>query len=298
MLDVPGVSALRPLRLGVVALAAAVAGCGGLESRIERARRLEARYIAGQGHERAEQGDLGGAARAYAAALAADPRLVTLHLHLGYAYERLGGSLGLADPAREETLRRAALCHRQAADSVPAQRRHALLRLAGVHGPAGLGELGLLEGDLAELVLLDRPEADWFLALARLREDRHRLDESEAALLAARDALPHAALVHEELARFYRRHERLDAFFAALEQRLEGEPDDREALYALIEGCFYRAFRDYRIGADRRRAYVRRGIEAAERLLRLDPEHAEARRYRDLLSGLRDGAEAGRDPRP
>ena len=284
---------------GVVVLAAAVAGCSaGLESRIERVRRLEARYLARQGHERAEQGDMRGAARAYAAALAADPGLVALHLHLGYAYERLGNALALTDPAREEALRRAAVCHRLAADSEPALRRHALLRLAGIHGPASLGELGLLEGDLAELVKLDAPEADWFLALARLREDRQRLDESEAALLAAREVLPHAAVVHRELARFYRRHERFDAFFAVLERRLESEPDDRDALHALVEGCFYRGFRDYRVGGDARRASVRRGIVAAERLLHLEPEHAEARRYLDLLSRVREGLEAGRDPRP
>jgi tetratricopeptide (TPR) repeat protein len=170
--------------------------------------------------------------------------------------------------------------------------------LAGVHGPAGLGELGLLEGDLAELVTLERPEADWFLALARLREDRQRLDEAEAALLAGREALPDAAPVHRELARFYRRHERFDAFFAALERRLEGDPDDRDALHALVEGCFYRAFRDYSVGADRRRAFAGRGIVAAERLLRLEPDHAEGRRYLELLSGLRARAEAGRDPHP
>jgi Flp pilus assembly protein TadD len=89
MHDVPRVSSQTALRPSLVVLAVALAGCGvGLESR----------YIAGQGHARAEQGDLGGAARAYAAALAADPRLVSLHLHLGYAYERLGGVRGRDDP--------------------------------------------------------------------------------------------------------------------------------------------------------------------------------------------------------
>jgi hypothetical protein len=99
MHDVPRVSSQTALRPSLVVLAVALAGCGvGLESRLEQVRALEARYIAGQGHARAEQGDLGGAARAYAAALAADPRLVSLHLHLGYAYERLGGVRGRDDP--------------------------------------------------------------------------------------------------------------------------------------------------------------------------------------------------------
>lgn len=292
-------SAVVRARLWAAILAAAAAGCGvanrGPGARIEvwvaRVVRLEARYHGQQGHRRLAQGDLRGAVRAYQTALAADPGLLALHLPLGYAYERLACQSRPGHPEREEALRRAVVCHRAAARSIPGLRRQALLRLAVLHSPAELDEPRLLESDLQELLDLERPEPDWFLALARLREDAGRIGEAEATLLAAREAVPEAATVHRELARFYRRHQRFDAFFAALERRLEQAPDDREALFALTEGCFYRAFRDHRIGPERRRARVVRGLASASRLLRLEPQHVAAQHYRRLLSRLRDEGE-------
>jgi hypothetical protein len=180
------------------------------------------------------------------------------------------------------------VCLRVTSEQVPDLRRRALLRLAALHSPAELDERTLLESDLEALVRLDSPQPDWFLALARLREDAGRSTEAEATLLAAREAIPEAAAVHHELARFYGRHERSDAFFAALERRLEREPDDRETLFALTEGSFYCAFRDHRMGPERRDTLVRRGLDAADRLLRLEPGHAAARHYRHLLSRLQD----------
>lgn len=275
--------------VGAAFLAAAVTGDFGAGPGLgARMRRLEGRYHAKQGHERSARGDLRGAVRAYQAALATDPGLLELHLHLGYAHERVSRWSRPADAEREEALRRAVICYREVAERVPGLRRLALLRLAMLHAPGELNEPGLLERDLQDLVELPRPEPDWFLALARLREDGRRIAEAEATLLAARAALPQAAAVHRELARFYRRYERLDALFGALERRLEQAPDDRDALFALAEGCFYRIFRDHRIGPERRLGYVERGLAAAGRLLRLEPKHAAARHYRRLLSRLQD----------
>jgi hypothetical protein len=247
---------------------------------------LESRYYASDGHERARRGDLEGAIRAFHGAIAADREGDELYLHLGYAYERLGERSTRDHPAREEALRRAVVCHRRVASHVPGLRRHALVRLAALHGPAGLDEPGLLESDLELLVGMGPSTSDWTLALARLREDAGRLREAETTLLATEPPGAVDPLVTRELARFYRRHERLEASLAVLERGLAGRPDDQAVLLALVEGTFYRAFRDHRLSPGYRITLVRRGLQASQRLLRADPENLAARRYRTLLLRL------------
>jgi tetratricopeptide (TPR) repeat protein len=249
-------------------------------------RRLEPAYHAKRGHERAACGDLQGAIRAYEAALALDRESSVLYLHLGYAFERVSRWSNQGDPRREESLRRAAVCYRQVTDRSPLLRREALLRLAQVHAPGELGDVGALEVDLEALVRVDPSSADWALALAWLREDSGRAREAEAVLLAARRARPDAAAIHRELARFYRRHQRIGDSVAALRRRLQDAPEDREALFALTEVSFYRAYRDHRLGEEQRRASVTQGLRAAGRLLRLEPHHVAATRYQALLLGL------------
>jgi hypothetical protein len=122
--------------------------------------------------------------------------------------------------------------------------------------------------------------------LARLREDAGRLREAETTLLATEPPGAVDPLVTRELARFYRRHERLEASLAVLERGLAGRPDDQAVLLALVEGTFYRAFRDHRLSPGYRITLVRRGLQASQRLLRADPENLAARRYRTLLLRL------------
>lgn len=282
-------AAVGALAAVLLALGAGTPRAGAqFEAWASRLARLEALWHARQGHRCLIRGDAGRAARSYQAALAADRTFVEPWFLLGYAYERQALAIGAGDPRRERALRRAVVALSAAARARPGLDRRALIRLAALHSPAGLDEPRELEHDLSALVALGAPEADWFLSLSRLREDAGREGEAEAALLAGRAALPGEPALHRELARFYRRHRRLDDSLAALEVQLREEPDDREALFGVAEGCFYSAFRDHRLEPARRRARVQRGLAAAGRLLRLEPDHAAGRLYLKLLAGLRD----------
>ncbi len=253
----------------------------------DRVRRLECAYHASRGHRRAANGDLRGAIQAYSAAIALDPGSPELHLRLGFAFERWSEWWRPGDPGREEAQRGAVASYRLAATRSPALRDLATARLARLHAPGALGERGLLEGDLALLFASGAASPDETLALARLREDAGRTGEAEAALLAARNAWPESAAVHHELARFYRRHERLAACGAALRQRLAKAPDDPDALLASVEVAYYQARRGLGLGAEARRALIQLGLRSAGRLLRAEPNHAAATQYQALLLQLR-----------
>jgi tetratricopeptide (TPR) repeat protein len=272
----------------VLAVLLAISGAwdDGGHGLLVRLRRVEARYYANRAQLLLEQGDLHAAIDRYHSAIAADPDQWIRYAQLGLAYERLAARYSRGDMRREEALRQAVVCHQRVATHVPRLQHNALLRLAALHGPAGLDEPASLEADLDQLVRGDRPEVDWYLALARLRVNGGRHAQAESTLLRGRELFPHAGMVHRELARLYRHQERPDDHMRALRLRLRGAPDDRDALLATAEASFYRAFRDFRISAEQQRALIGRGLDASRRLVRLEPGHVAARHYESLLARL------------
>jgi protein TonB len=131
------------------------------------------------------------------------------------------------------------------------------------------------------------------LALAALQERRGAAAEAETTLLDARKLFPADRTLISSLARHYTRRGKGTEAIDLLEQLAHLEPGDRLAHYT-IATYYEEMVRRGQLSHDDRRAFILRGIAAADRALALDTEYMDALIYKNIL--LRHQATVEQDP--
>jgi tetratricopeptide (TPR) repeat protein len=281
----------------VVGLSAATAGCGRYSLGNLKANRAfkEANdhYRAGQWPE---------AAAAYEAVIAAQPdyeampHLSTAYFFLGHSYDSMYRPARQGEPENDAYIQKAIENYKLAAErsAEPTYRRLAMEYLVAAHGPDKLNDPAEAEPIVLRMIEMDPQEPSAYFHLAKIYEDAGRYEEAEEALLKARGARPDDPAVYHAIAGYYNRQGDFEKTMEAFNKAAELEPENPQG-YHLI-GSYYqeKAAKDFRLTDAQKRDYIRRGIEAEDKALSLNPNYIDALVYKNIL--LRQQANLEKDP--
>jgi tetratricopeptide (TPR) repeat protein len=290
------IKGLRRSSLVLIAAAAVVAttGCG----KVSRFKALKSFKAANAAYLRQ---DYRSAADLYERTLRAYPDLVQAYFYLGNSNDNLWKPTRKGDPANDALIERAAENYRKAAEKITGGRpedvklrKLALQYLAAAYGPNKLNDSSKAVPVVEWMIRLDPSDTADYFALAKLHEGAQRYDDAEKLLLRAKDAQSKDSGVYLQLAAYYNRRGRFDRTIEALEQRAAREPDNPEAYYTIATFYWDKAYRDPRLRDVQKRDYVRKGIEAVDRALRVKPDYVEALVYKNLLLRLAANQEKDR----
>lgn len=159
--------------------------------------------------------------------------------------------------------------------------------------PPAYVEAARQEAQLKARIVAEGLTPQLALSLAALQEKRGAAAEAETTILDARKLFPADRTLISSLARYYTRHGKGAEAIDVLEQLAQLEPGDRLAHYT-IATYYEEMIRKGQLAPDDRRAFVLRGIAAADRALALDAEYVDALAYKNIL--LRHQALIETDP--
>ncbi len=279
----------------VIILAVASAGC-------TQYRALQARRALKGANQAYKAQDYKHASELYEEALGEDPNLNGAYFYLGNSYEQLYKPSLKGKPDNDVLLEKAiknyqASAERLTSSSDPAERNLANLSLkylVAAYGTEKLNDPGKAEPILIKMIELEPNEPENYFMLANVYEQAGLYDDAERVYNLARDAKPADPAVYLQLAGYYNRQGVFNKTIAALEQRAEKEPNNPEA-FQMIAGYYYEeASGDTRLRDEERRNYIDRGLQAAEKALKLKPDYPEALTFKGLL--FRQEARIEKDP--
>ena len=145
------------------------------------------------------------------------------------------------------------------------------------------------------MIQMEPNEPTNYFALSKIYEDAGKYEEAEATLVKARDARPKDPTVYSQLASYYNRQGQFDKTIESLEARAaQIEPNNPEAYYTISTYYWDKAFRDFRLKEPEKREYVQKGIDAADRALKIKGDYMEAIVYKGLLLRLAANMEKDR----
>jgi len=121
------------------------------------------------------------------------------------------------------------------------------------------------------------------LTLAALQEKRGAAAEAETTFLDARKLFPEDRTLISSLARYYTRQGKATEAIDVLEQLAQLEPGDRQAHYTIATYYEEIVRKGQLLSPDDKRAFVSRGIAAADRAIALDAEYVDALVYKNIL---------------
>jgi tetratricopeptide (TPR) repeat protein len=236
------------------------------------------------------------AAERYEQAVAADPELSVAYFYLGNSYDNLFKPSRKGEAENDSFLNKAIENYKKAADKEtdPKMRRLALEYLVAAYGPDKINDATQAEPIVQKMIELDPQETANYFALAKIYEDAGDYEKSEATYLKAKEAKPNDPNVYMQIAGYYNRQEEFEKTIEALNQRAVLEPNNPEAYYTISTYFWDKAYRDFRLKDDEKKAYVTKGVEAIDKALALKADYMEALTYKNLL--LRLQANLEKDP--
>lgn len=279
----------------VTILAVASAGCAQYKA-------LQARRAYKGAIQAYKAQDYPHAAALYEEAIANDPNINGAYFYLGNSYEQLYKPSRKGEKANDEMLEKAiqnyqASAERLASSPEPAERNLSNLSLkylVAAYGVEKLNDPGKAEPILIKMIELEPNEPENYFMLANVYEGAGLYEDAERIYNLARDAKPADPAVYLQLAGYYNRQGVFDKTIAALEQRAEKEPTNPEA-FQMISGYYYEeASGDTRLTDAAKLAYVLKGLDAADKALKLKADYPEGLTFKGLL--LRQQARLEKDP--
>jgi tetratricopeptide (TPR) repeat protein len=278
----------RPTRVAVVviALSAAVAGCG--KYSISNIRSLKAFQDANNLYKKAEYK---AAIERYEASIKFNPDLGFAYFFLGNSYDNLYKPARKGEPENDANLAKAAEHYRTAIQKLSAStdpkeleiRKLTYEYLIAAYGPDKLNDFDKAEPVAKELIAAEPNEPSNYQLLGRLYEDQGRYDEAETHFKKAVDLRPKDGLGYQLLAGFYNRQGNFEKTMEAWYARAGAEPNNPEAWHTI--GGFYqdKVFRDKRLSKAQGLELTLKGIEAEDKALKLNPDYFEAVSFKNIL---------------
>ena len=235
-------------------------------------------------------------------AAALDFGLGEAHFLLGRAHYLLAARNDGGEAEREAHRRKGMESYRrylamaESAGEHPANRPRALGELLGLYilGPE-TDEAIVPYAD--ELARLHSPQFEHLVYLSATYERHQRFADSERTIRLALEANPTHTETCLALAATLGRPvwggaPRFDEMIATLERCAGLTPRDPIGYFRLASMLWDKAYRDVALPADRKAAYVMRGLAHADNALAIDPDYFEAVIYKGLLLRLRARDEA------
>jgi tetratricopeptide (TPR) repeat protein len=233
------------------------------------------------------------AADRYEEAVVADPELSVAYFYLGNSYDNLYKPSRKGEAENDAFLTKAIENYKKAAEKEtdPKMRRLALEFLVSAYGPDKVNDPTQAEPIVQKMIELDPQETQNYFGLAKIYEDAGDYEKAEATLLKAKDAKPNDPNVYVQLASYYNRQEEFDKTIEALTQRTTLEPNNPEAYYTISTYFWDKAYRDFRLKDEEKKAFVVKGVEAVDKALALKGDYMEALTYKNLLLRLQANLE-------
>jgi len=236
------------------------------------------------------------AAALYEEVIAKDPSMSVAYFYLANSYDNLYKPSRKGEPDNDEFLTKAINFYKQASEKEgdPTLRKRSFEFLVAAYGPDKMNDPSQQEPIVQHMIQLDPQDPANYFALAKIREDAGDYEKAEEVLLQAKQARPNDPQVFLQLAGFYNRQEEFDKTIEALNQRAAIEPNNPEAFYTTSTYYWDKAYRDFRLKDDEKKAFVMKGIEQVDKALQLKSDYMEALTYKNLL--LRLQANLEKDP--
>jgi tetratricopeptide (TPR) repeat protein len=270
----------------VVALSVSVVGCGQINN-------LRAKMAFREGNSAYQAGEWVEAATAYEEVLAfnpSEPQMLTSYFFLGNSLDNQYRPGRVGDSANDAILATAIENYKTAIDVLdginPQFRTLSMQYLIAAYGSDKLNDPSLAEPLLRQMLQEDASNPPTYFILSRLYEDAGDYEQAEAALVAARDAVPGDASIYTTLAAYYDRQGEFDKLVEALEARTAQEPNNPEAFYTIATYYFNKASRDFTLSDGDKATYAESGVDAVDRALALNENYLEAIVFKGLLLRL------------
>jgi tetratricopeptide (TPR) repeat protein len=263
-----------------VGLSMASAGCGRYSFS-----NLKAQKAYKTANERYRAQDWRNAADRYEAVLAANPERHEVLFFLGNSYDNMYKPALVGQAENDSYMQKALENYKKAAqlDKSPEMRKLALQYLVAAYGTDKLNRPDQAEPVVQEMIKMDPGDPANYAALSKIYEEAGRYEDAEAALLKARDAKPNDAAVHQQIAGFYNRTADFAKTMEHMQKAAELDGSNPLGFYTLATYYEEKVRKDFRITPVEKREYIRKGIEATDRALKINPDYSDALAYKNIM---------------
>src|SRR5436190_14924369 len=282
------------LTLGILGLAATI-GCSQV-GMVQARRDFKAANAAYQ------QQDYKKAAELYEQTLKEDSSLSEAYFFLGNSYDNQFKPSRRGEAANDALLEKAVQNYQTAAEKLAAgttedQKKLGKLSLEylqAAYGADKMNDPAKAEPIVQKMIQLEPNEPSNYFVLAKIYEDAGAYPEAEQTLLNAKAAKPTDPSVYMTIAGYYNRQGQFDKTIDALEQRAKVEPNNPEAFQTIAAYYWDETRGDSSLNDAKKKEYIQKGIEAADKALALKADFVEAMTFKGLL--LRQQALVEKDP--
>jgi tetratricopeptide (TPR) repeat protein len=271
----------RSVSVGVLALSlAATIGCGKYSFS-----RLAAKKQVMEAHEAYKGSRWLEAAHKYEEAVKGDPTLPGAHFFLANSYDNLYKPSRAGEPENDAYMQKAIEWYKKAAETEPdpVYRQRSMQYLVAAYGPEKLNQPNEAEPIVKRMIEMDPNEYLNYLELSKIYENAGRYDEAEAQLLKAREVKPKQPEVYSALSAFYNRQGEFDKTVEALNTAAELQPENPQGYQLVAVFYWEKAFKDKRLTPAQQKEYIAKGIEQADKALKLNPDYVDALTYKNIL---------------
>ena len=248
-----------------------------------------------------QRGEFKRAIPVYEKAIGFNPDLGVVYFFIGNSYDNLYKPSLKGEAENDANLTKAVEYYQKATEVIkdediqgPQIRKLSYEYLIAAYGVDKLADFEKAEPIAEKLISLEPNEPGNYQSIGKLYEDQGRYDEAEAKFNKAIEVRPNDPLGYLVLAGFHTRQGNIDKTLEAYENRARIEPNNPEAHHMIAYFLYERAFKDYRLSADAKKAMLARSIEAEDKALALNADYVEALTIKNIV--LRMQANAERDP--
>ena len=238
----------------------------------------------------------------YEEALKENPNLNEAYFFLANSYDNQFKPSRRGDPANDALLEKAVQNYQLAAEKLAAGQTEdqkklgklSLEYLQAAYGADKLNDPAKAEPIVQKMIQLEPGEPSNYFVLAKIYEDAGAYPEAEQTLMNAKNAKPSDPAVYMTLAGYYNRQGQFDKTIDALEQRAKVEPNNPDAFQTIAAYYWDETRGDASLSEAKKREFVLKGIEAADKAITLKADFVEALTFKGLL--LRQQALLEKDP--
>ena len=272
----------------VMTVGLATAGCGRYSLSALRAQKAYK-----DANELYKGSDWRDAAAKYEYVLQQNPSRTEVYFFLANSYDNAYKPSRAGEPENDALIQKAIENYKKAAelDQNPEMKKLAMQYLVAAYGPDKLNDPASAEPIVQEMIRLSPNDPGNYFALAKIYEDAGRYEEAEQALLKARDAAPNDVTVYVQMSGFYNRQGDFEKTMEALHKAADIKPDDPQGHQLVATYYWEKAQKDFNLPNAQKKEYIMKGIEAADRALKLNPEYIEALTYKNILLRMQGNLE-------